>query len=319
MSPSGLAASIVRADPVEFWFWVVLGGLAAAACFTAAFYALGRKRTIENTPTSRVRSAAQGYVELIGHGQLMPGQPIVAPLTGLECTWYSYRVEQRTTDYVGGRRRSRWRTVQKGTSTDLFNLVDGTGACVIDPEGAAVTPSESDVWYGNHPQPDRGPAATGGAWALLGLGSQPYRYREQRMRPGDPLYAIGLFKTLGGAGGGGDVNLEVRELVREWKQNTEALLARFDRNRDGTFDMAEWGAVREAARREVLASHAEREQLPPVNLMGKTGDPRRPYLLSALGEHRLVKRYRWYAAALLCTFLVGGSALVWAIGVRLAA
>lgn len=315
---SGLATSILHADRFEFWSWMVLGGLAASACFVGAFYALARKRTIENTPTSRIRSAAQGYVEFHGHGKLMPGEPIIAPLTGSECTWYSYKVEQRTTDYVGSRPRSRWRTVDKGTSTDMFQLVDDTGACVIDPEGADVTPSETDVWYGNHPQPDRAPGATGGAWALLGLGSQPYRYHERRMRPGDPLYAIGLFKTMGGAGGGGDVDLEIRELVREWKQNSEALLARFDRNHDGRFDMAEWEAVRDAARQEVLASHAEREQLPPVNVMGKTGDLRRPYLLSALGEHRLVKRYRWYAVGLLAAFLAGGSLLVWAIGVRLA-
>ena len=50
---------------------------------------------MEDTPTSKIRSAAQGYVELSGHGELMEGPKIIAPLTSKYCTWYSYKVEER--------------------------------------------------------------------------------------------------------------------------------------------------------------------------------------------------------------------------------
>ena len=50
----------------RFKFWLVVIGLAAAAVYSFwyAFKSWGKNRVIEDTPTSRVRSAAQGYVEL---------------------------------------------------------------------------------------------------------------------------------------------------------------------------------------------------------------------------------------------------------------
>jgi multidrug resistance efflux pump len=38
-------------------------------------------RLIEDTPTSQVRSAAQGLVELVGTARGMPGAPVIAPLS----------------------------------------------------------------------------------------------------------------------------------------------------------------------------------------------------------------------------------------------
>ena len=65
----------------DFWLWAIGLLIAAIVGFLISFITLHRKRIIEDTPTSKIRSAAQGYVELIGYGQLMEGQPIVAPLT----------------------------------------------------------------------------------------------------------------------------------------------------------------------------------------------------------------------------------------------
>ena len=56
----------------RFKFWLVVIGLAAGAAYSFwfAFKAWAKNRLIEDTPTSRVRSAAQGYVELSGEGLL---------------------------------------------------------------------------------------------------------------------------------------------------------------------------------------------------------------------------------------------------------
>ncbi len=145
-------------------FWIVAGiliGLTIAG-FVGAFYFFMRKRIMEDTPTSKIRSAAQGYVELSGRGDLMEGPKIIAPLTSKYCTWYSYKVEERR--HSG--KNSRWATVQKGRSEELFLIIDETGQCVIDPEGASVTTIEKDVWYGSSSQPTRGPKATGGYFPL---------------------------------------------------------------------------------------------------------------------------------------------------------
>ena len=195
-----LAARVLELDPGAFWFFLALIAAAALAGFYFAFRFLRRLRIIQDTPTSKIRSAAQGYLELEGRGELMVGEPIIAPLTGQTCTWYRYKVEKREVRYSNGKRRETWKTLDSATSDNLFLLVDDTGQCIVDPEGAEVTPSARDVWYGNSRQPTRGPVR--GGTRLLATGD--YRYTDERMLPADVLYALGLFKTVGGAGDGED-------------------------------------------------------------------------------------------------------------------
>lgn len=285
----------------------MLVGLTVAG-FIGAFYYFLRKRIIEDTPTARIRSAAQGYVELTGIGKLMDGPPIISPLTGTQCTWYSYRIEERRRSG----RRTRWVTVDKGTSDELFILEDETGTCVIDPEGAGITPAAKDIWYGSTPRPASGPGG-GRRW----FSGRRYRYTEQRLHPGEPLYAIGLFETVGGAGGHFNVDGDVRELLREWKRGSERLLEKFDRNRDGEIDVQEWEAVRQQAYREVMVRHAERKTAEPMNLMTATHDRRRPYILSAVPQDDLVRRFHHYSAVLILLFFATGATATWLIGLRL--
>jgi len=145
-----------------------------------------------------------------------------------------------------------------------------------------------------------------------------YRYTEERMHPGDPLYAIGLFRSEGGAGSNFDINEDVRELLREWKQDSAAMLARFDNNQDGEICMEEWQEVREAAFREVQQHHANEKIAMPTNIMGKTCDKRRPYILSAVPESDLVSRYKLYYRASMIVFFASGAAATWLITLRLA-
>ena len=59
-------------------FWSLLSVLSALALLALyfAFRNLHRARLIEDTPTSRIRSAHQGYVELIGEAAMMRGETI---------------------------------------------------------------------------------------------------------------------------------------------------------------------------------------------------------------------------------------------------
>src|SRR3990170_7654612 len=88
-----LAGEVSQADPAA-----VGGGI--AACTAAAAFAgwyvwrsLNKARTIEDIPTSKARSAHQGYVELEGVGRLMDGAPIVGPLSGPPGGWFRSRAE----------------------------------------------------------------------------------------------------------------------------------------------------------------------------------------------------------------------------------
>src|SRR5690606_33056614 len=122
--------------------------------------------------------AAQGYLELEGRARMMVGEPIHAPLSGALCVWYSYKVEEREADYQAGRSTSRWRTIERGVSEAIFYLEDDTGRCIVDPDGAEVTPSVRLKWHGKLARPGCAPNQTG-LWDSL-FSSGPYRYTECR-------------------------------------------------------------------------------------------------------------------------------------------
>lgn len=307
-------ARVAPAD--DFWLLTTVLVVGAVAGFFFAFKYVQSKRIIEDTPTSKIRSAAQGYLELIGHGYLMEGQPIVSPLTGTTCTWYQYQVDERRQSG----KNSKWVTIKSGTSDELFLIKDETGQCIIDPEGAHVTVSRKDVWYGGTSNPVTGLTMRKKS-GFLGnmITNNKYRYTEKLLHPGEALYAIGLYKTVGGAGANFDVNEDVRELIREWKTDTETLMKRFDTNDDGEIDLDEWQRVRDEAYKHVMEKHSEQKTMPPVHLMNKTNDRRRPFILSAVAEDDLVRRLHIYSVLAITAFLICGTLSTLLISVRLAA
>jgi len=298
-----------RSSPTqEFWIIAILAIIASLVGIFAGFYYLTRKRILENIPTSKIRSAAQGYLELIGRGQLLEGPPIISPLTGNRCTWVSDRVEERR----DSGKNTRWEMIETGTSDSLFLIIDETGQCVIDPEGASVIPAVTDTWYGTGPRPQSGPGIKRGIFS-----GGRFRYIESRMHAGEPLFAIGLFKTVGGANAELNANVEVVSLLQEWKSNSNELLQKFDQNRDGQIDVQEWEKVRDTALQEVLGRHREFTSAPAVNLMSNTHDLRRPYILSAISQQLLIQRFTWYSAGFITLFFLAGAFACLVITARL--
>lgn len=265
---------------------------------------LRHARLIGDTPTARVRSAPQGYVELKGTAQAMDGPPIVSPLTARRCVYWFYKIERR----VQSGRSSHWRTVEKGRSEDLFHLVDDTGACVVDPVGAKVIAAETHTWHGRTRRPDRGPKAGG---FVLAFGRQ-YRYHEALIRIGDPLYGLGEFSTR--RGGRGDEAEEVKVLLAEWKRDPERM-ALFDVDDDGEVSPKEWRAARKAAMAQVRRERDTAETAPAVHVLHKDASGR-PYLLAALSEKQLRRRKLRKGVGGFALFVFCGAALLWVLQVR---
>jgi hypothetical protein len=289
----------------DFWPWAIASLAACIAGFYFAFRNLTRARIIEDTPTAKIRSAHQGYVELTGQAEAMDGTPIIAPLTGSECCWYRYHIERKS--------GKNWKTLERETSDGLFLVRDETGACVIDPEGAEVSPTDRSIWYGHSREPsDRNPPRkrmdeghTFTMHASFTMGS--YRYTEERIYPDDPLYAIGLFKTLDDIDHHRTQQEMTRELLREWKQDTAALLANFDSNKDGQIDPEEWDKARHQAAAMAKREHQEQLKTQTLHTMSKTQSSRRPYLLSSTPQFNLVRKYRMWAILALVGFFGGGA------------
>ncbi len=302
------AAGVRQMPTMEYWMFAGMALVLTVVGFVAAFRYLHRSRLIQDTPTSKIRSAHQGYVELEGRADLLPGEPIHSELTGSPCTWYSFKVEEQRRSS----RNNRWHTIRSGDSKALFLLRDETGQCIIDPDGALVTPSVKSVWYGSSRDwPYGTPAPT--TRSLLG---GRYRFTEHRILQLDHLYALGRFRTEGGGHHNPDIREEVRQLLNEWKQDQASLLERFDADGDGQINMQEWEQVRRAAEVEVQRQVRERQNGPETHILAKPVHGRRPYLLSTLPQDDLAARYRRYAIGSLVGFLLAGVAATWMLSVR---
>ena len=285
--------------------------LGAAAAFYYAFRQWRRARIIEDAPTAKIRSAPQGYVELEGVGKMMAGEPIISPLTAKNCLWFRYKVERKEVVHIKGSRTTRWRTVEQGESDALFLLEDETGQCVIDPEGAEVTPLDKLVWYGDSPRPLDVPLLAAGR---IGFGAN-YRYTETFIMVGQPLYVLGNFQTIRATDGYSRAEI-ARDLIRAWKNKPALLLDHFDLNRDGEIDTAEWEKVQQLAQRKAAAEYRKRSQEPDTHMVCQLEDGHRPFLLSSHPQRDLTRRYRQQAIIALVLFFAVGGISAWALAAR---
>lgn len=258
--------------------WIGVLALISVISLPAWISSLRRYRLVGDTPTSRVASAAQGYVEFFGHAQQHPGRSSISKLTGLPCVWFRYTVERRSGD------KREWERVDSGVSFDTFLLADDSGRCVVDPEAAEVITSRTETWE-----------------------RDGYRYTESLLLPQDRLYAIGEFVTLGGAVSELNFSRDMSELISQWKKDQPALLAHYDANRDGQLDAVEWERARRAARAMIAEQHREIRAEPGIHLLRRPRDGRL-FLLSNLEPGRLARRYALWAWFHVAVFFMAGSA-----------
>lgn len=221
----GIAIVAAQASLAAHWSYALAGiSIVGLAAWVGNYRCLSQ---ISDTPLSRIASAAQGYVEIAGRGELPDGVPLTSKLTGLPCIWYQYEVYEKIGDDP--------MTLQDaGSSDEPFIVSDGSGQCIVDPDGARVVCTHRKTWHEGDTQ-----------------------YVEWLLLPRQMIYAIGNFITVGGADASLDFSRDVSELLAEWKKDQHDLLRRFDLNGDGALDEREWGLARHQAQRVVEARHRE--------------------------------------------------------------
>ncbi len=147
--------------------------------FYYAFYYLKAARTIEDTPSSRIRSAAQGFVELTGTTKSLLSHPVLGKLTRTPCGWYRYTIEKYTVRIIQKTPTYSWELLETGTSSVPFLLDDETGECAILPEGAEVIPTRPISWRDHTYNPGPPPNSF---WKWFFWNSWgPYRFTEYRL------------------------------------------------------------------------------------------------------------------------------------------
>ena len=238
-------------------------------------------RFMTATATSRVRSAAQGYVELKGLGEWLKGDLIKSPFSASRCIWYHCRTEKKK---KSGRKIS-WINISDEVSDELFCLVDETGTCIIDPEGAHVLEESKDIWYGSIENDCyHKPRAKNPLWSIFQTGD--YRFSERLIRPATPIYAIGEFRSHDPIPQSQTVTRLTKELLREWKLKPGKYLTRFDKDSNNKIDENEWKTIEKAARNEVLDQF--RQENRQQHLMSRPTISKDPFIISAVEEERLV-------------------------------
>ena len=283
------------------------------ACAGGAWWCLRRLtqlRYLLDTPTSKIRSAAQGYTELYGILQDLPESNLSAPLTGKPCVWWRFKIEEHRSD---GKRRE-WSAIERGCSEVWLQLADATGECLINPLGAEVRSSTREVWTGNQRHPRRVEQHN----FLMGLltSGRRYRYTEERLHAGEPLYAIGDFRTTGAGHQGFNLSSGQGAVIRQWKGDFAALLQRFDRDGSGQLEDGEWEQVRQAAQVEAEQQHRQRSLEPARHQLIKPAEGQ-PFILSSKGEDDLARGFRWQALAGAVLCLVGALATAWLLNTQL--
>ena len=260
--------------------WLACLTVMAFISIPAWLSALKRLRMVRDTPTSRVASAAQGYVELIGRGRQIKEAPLLSKFTALPCLWYRYTVKRRDSN-------DKWEIMDSGESQDCFLLRDDTGVCLVDPDQAEIITKHRDQWE-----------------------RDGYQYTEWKLIEQDYLYVIGQFRTQGGSNLEFDTRAELNALLAEWKKDMPTLHARFDLDNNGTLDMREWMLARSAAKREVTRMLREAQAQPDIHIIGQPRDGKL-FLISNITPDRLSRRYLLWSWAHLIIFFGALSGIGW--------
>jgi hypothetical protein len=282
--------------------------LAAAAFAALAMWALAkfvgrarRDRLLADTPLVKIRSAAQGYVKVFGRAKNAGDVPIAAPLSGRPCVWWSYSVDEKRENSKG---ESVWLTVDGATSVTPFALADADAECLVGPVNAEITPTSHDVWYGDKLRPNCLPVHTRG---VPGFGGN-YRYTERLLGVGDRLSVTGELRSNSEIESAGTATAA---MLRQWKLDQAALLARFDCNHDGRIDAAEWETARNAAAAEAQAGMLKAS----IVRTSVIGEPTHgePFLIASMDSARLVLRERLLALWFFVIGVVSAALCAWAL------
>lgn len=242
--------------------WLLCLGAIASIGLYAWLRCLRHVRAIHDTPTSRIASAAQGYVELKGNGRSLPGITVHSPARHLPCLWYRYRRYAR--------RDNKWFLEDSGESETEFLIDDGGGQCMLRPYDAEIVSDRIDTYV-----------------------EGDVRHVEETLLVGETIHALGLFVSRNGHRES-DARRTLDVVLTEWKSDQSELGTRFDRNGDGRIDDEEWGEALAAAHREVGNRQADARQSPFSHSLDKPGDGR-PYIIANCPTEGLARRMGYWA------------------------
>jgi hypothetical protein len=171
----------------------LVGAAAGVYLFYRGFRILQRRRLILNTPTSKIRSASIGLVEM--SGLAVGPHTLVAPITGAACFYYRTVAWQ----LKKSGKNEKWEIVAEECMHLPFYLDDNTGRVLVDPQGA-----EMDIHRDFHEEFSgslfsSGFEAPANVFAFLGRygvsSDRKTKVDEYCIKPKNALFVLGTLAT----------------------------------------------------------------------------------------------------------------------------
>ena len=287
MTFNDLSYSITTQIPWwAFWATIVMFTYFSSMLLKQIFFAIKSARYIRDTPTSLIRSASQGYVELEGQALPIPIYQQLAPLTYKPCCWYSFKVEEFITRQRENAVESWWDEVISGTSPHLFLLRDATGVCVVSPLGAEIITNHRLTWESRtlpqHLQIQRN------------SGERLFRFTESRIEAQDELYVLGHFETVRGQSTLHHQDDYDPEKPKKSTSNIRNFF--FPQSQDIKTANKEWESLQAAQSQEAEPSD--------IHLIRDNPSTGQPYLISNYSQKKLAWKYHLQALGYTLFFLI---------------
>ncbi|MFM8454780.1 MAG: GIDE domain-containing protein [Gammaproteobacteria bacterium] len=178
-------------DNIAIFFTLILAGLG----FYLSFKFLSIAKSMQNTPTSNIRTAAQGYTEIKAIQKNIPNFELKSRISKNTCTFYRFTVYEKI---EGSDQKSNWFLIDSGDSQAYcIYATDETGSCYIETKKAFIKNKHRFSWYGDYiPLSNVDLKKISFFNRLFGRFFYGYHFIEELMFPETPIYAIGEFKTI---------------------------------------------------------------------------------------------------------------------------
>lgn len=236
-------------------------------------------RSIGDLPTSRLASANQGLVEVIG-----VARPAASDLTSIRPrqVWHRVIIEERTGGLWLLPGSGHWDTTHVETSEKPFAVDDGSATAIVLPHGATVLCEGRTV-----------------------LEEDGRRVTREAIRPGEQIYVLGLLTSHQDSPSPQE---EAERIAADWRMQPEKRDA-FDSNRNGVLDADELLRLHRAA--QVEARRAARRPPPGEAHVIMAPSDSNAFVISNLPPRDLFRAYtsRTFAGAamLLAGLIVAAS------------
>ncbi|MDY0189560.1 MAG: GIDE domain-containing protein [Desulfuromonas sp.] len=248
------------------------------------------KQRIENTPTSKARSAAMGMIEVSGRAQRM--YALVSPISQLPCVYYCLKKYQRS------KRNDTWHVTQVTSSGNVpFVLTDDTGSILIDPQGAQLKPQFSTEGV---------PGQSNILFSSASESNHYEKWKEEVLHEGCNLYVLGFARSVDDNGSAKNISHSVAKKLRDLKSDKAAMQA-YDADNDGHISTAEWDRARSDMEQQALREklHNSQQRSNKQLLIGAPPQKGLPFIIAeTASETHLTRNYSWYAPVLLFVALI---------------